>query len=183
MARAYLILAAALAAMAANAAAEAADPLAEMNACRGLGDAARLACFDRVLARHDAPAPVTAAAPIVAAPVATAPAPVTPAPVAPAPPPAPQASADFGSERLPASAAAPQKAASIVAKVKAVSWNAFKHFTVTLEDGQVWRQLDSDTTTARFGAADAVKISRGFLDSYSLSIEGVWGTYKVKRIK
>ncbi len=162
MARFLLIFGAALAVMAANAAAApAGDLLTEMNACRALGDGERLACFDRTLARQGAPAAV--------------------APVSPAPQPKP--ASDFGSERLPASDAAPKQTDSIVAKVKAVSWNAFRHFTVTLDNGQVWRQLDSDTATAQFGASQAVKISRGFLDSYSLSVDGVWGTYKVKRIK
>lgn len=134
--------------------------LTELAACRGLGDAARLACFDRVLARHAAPATASSSA----APVVAAPAP------------------SFGGERLP-DATRPPEPEAMTATVASVNYNAFQQFTVTLDNGQVWRQLESDTPVARFAAAATVKISRGFLDSYSLSVEGAWGTFKVKRIK
>jgi hypothetical protein len=145
MTRIIPVLAAAMAAM--TPAALASDLLGELNACRGLGDGERLACFDRVLAGHDA----------------------TPT------------RSDFGAERLPQAAA--KEPDTMVAHVAKVSVNAFKQFTVTLDNGQVWRQLESDTAVARFTTANTVTISRGFLDSYSLSVAGAWGTYKVKRIK
>jgi hypothetical protein len=161
-------LAVCLAAMAAIAVpGHAGDTWSDMQACRSLGDAERLACFDRVLARHDSkpvppPAPVRPAEPAMAA---------------------AKPSADFGSERLQKDDATPQQPESMTAKVAQVRWNAFKHFSVTLDNGQVWRQLDSDTAVARIDSAATVKITRGFLDSYSLSVEGTWGIYKVKRIK
>lgn len=131
-----------------------ADVWSDLGACRSLGDAARLACFDRVLAHHDR-------APAAKPPVA-----------------------EFGAERLPGAAEeAHQTRESIQAKVTKVTYNAIKHFTVALDNGQVWRQLASDTATAGLKGSETVNITRGFLDSYSLSIEGVWGTYKVKRIK
>jgi hypothetical protein len=88
---------------------------------------------------------------------------------------------DFGGENLRAA----EKAEPVFqqAQIVKVSFNAIKHFTITLDNGQVWRQLDSDTAVARFRGHEPVKISQGFLDSYSLSVEGVWGSYKVKRIK
>jgi hypothetical protein len=147
-------MAAGLAAVAAFAAAgHAGDVWPDLKACRSLGDAERLACFDRALARHDAAASATA-----------------------------KPNADFGSERLQKddAAASPE---TMTAKVAQVRWNMFKHFSVTLDNGQVWRQLDSDTAVARLDPAATVKITRGFLDSYSLSVEGEWGVFKVKRIK
>ncbi len=93
------------------------------------------------------------------------------------------APSDFGGEDLKRPDAAPQEPAFLVAKAARVSFNAIHHFTVTLDNGQVWRQLDSDTEVARFGAGTAVRLKRGFMDSYSLSVEGVFGSYKVKRIK
>ena len=167
MARIFLIIATVIAAIMANAAA-AADPVTEMRACRALSDAERLACFDRLLARYEA-----ATQPVAAA------QPVSP-PAAVAQPPAP---ADFGSERLPPEGDAPKPAEFITAKVAAVSFNAIAHFTVTLDNGQVWRQLESDTVTARLKGAETVTITKGFWSSYSLAVDGVWGTYKVKRIK
>ena len=137
-----------LAALALVPAAQAGDVMADLQACRSLGDAARLACFDRVLASQDG-----------------------------------AAKPGFGAERLPQAAEAAKPPETMQARITAVRLNAFKQFTVTLDNGQIWRQLDSDTAVARLAAADAVKITRGFLDSYSLTVDGVWGTYKVKRIK
>jgi hypothetical protein len=131
-----------------------ADVWSDLGVCRSLGDAERLACFDRVLARHDA------------APAAKSPA------------------SEFGAERLPGAAEeARQTRESIQAKVTKVTFNAIKHFTIALDNGQIWRQLASDTALAELKGSETVNITRGFLNSYSLSIEGVWGTYRVKRIK
>lgn len=152
-----------LAAMAAFASAgHAGDAWSDLQACRSLGDAARLACFDRVLAHHDS-ASAPSARPAVAA----------------------KPNADFGSERLQKDDATPQQRESMTAKVAQVHWNPFKHFSITLDNGQVWRQLDADTDTAvgRLNPAATVKITRGFLGSYSLAVEGEWGLYKVKRVK
>lgn len=152
-------VAACLAATAAFAAAgHAGDAWSDLQACRSLGNAERLACFDRVLAGHDsARAPVAAAKP----------------------------DADFGSDRLPKNDATPPQRESMTAKVAQVRWNPFKHFSITLDNGQVWRQIDADSETAvgRLVPAATVKITRGFLGSYSLAVEGEWGIYKVKRIK
>jgi len=143
----------------------AADVLGELQACRTLADAERLACFDRVLAGHDA---------------AKLPPAAEPGPAAAAPP---KPAADFGGERLRQADDAAAEPEYILATVTSFSFNAIKHFTVTLDNGQVWRQLESDTAAPRLKGRETVRIVRGFLDSYSLSIEGVWGTYKVKRIK
>lgn len=142
------------------------DVMSELKACRARTDAtARLACFDAVMSRLDAAhAPATTAS---------------------APPARQAAPPDFGGENLARDEDTPRPQESLSAGVAKVSFNAIRHFTVVLDNGQVWRQADSDTAVARFSddKPNVVKISKGFMDSYSLAIEGSWGTYKVKRIK
>jgi hypothetical protein len=93
--------------------------------------------------------------------------------------------ADFGKENMSFHSDAPEPLDHITAGVANVTYNFFRRFTVTLDNGQVWRQEDGDTDVARFekDKAEVVTISRGFLESYHLTIQGRWGTYKVKRIK
>ncbi len=55
-----------------------------------------------------------------------------------------------------------------------------------LENGQVWRQLDSDTTTVldpERGTKMSVRIERGALGSYNLTIDGRNILVKVNRLK
>lgn len=137
------------------------DAWSQMRACRAMPDAARLACFDRVMAAHADAKPQAPAAAQGAVHAAVP--------------------SEFGGERL--AAAAEKPAEFIIAKVASVRINALKQFTIVLDNGQVWRQLESDTVFARMRGAETVKISRGFMGSYSLTIEGAWGTFKVKRIK
>ena len=140
-------------------------------ACSALvGDQAQLACYNRIAAQLKAPA------------VAQAPAIAAPSP--PPPPPAANKPADFGKDTMPfqADAAAPEQ---ITARVRSVIYSYFHVFTVTLDNGQVWRQVDGDTRVARFknDKTEVVTITRGFLDSFHLAIKGDWGAYEVKRIK
>jgi len=56
------------------------------------------------------------------------------------------------------------------------------YFTVTLENGQVWRQVDGDTDFAHWkkpAASYQVRITEGFLGSYNLQVKGLPGLYKV----
>lgn len=132
-----------------------------LKACRARTNAAaRLACFDALVSQLDTPA--------IAPPKVTN----VPAP-------------GFGGENLARAKAAPPPEESISAGVAKVSFNAIKYFTVVLDNGQVWRQSESNTVVAHFSDSkpNVVKISKGFLDTYNLTIEGAWGTYKVKRIK
>jgi hypothetical protein len=177
-----------------------------LKACRAEMDAtARLACFDRLVAGLDAEIPVASTAPATVA-VPQAPA----APVAQATPPKKETSwynptdwfgsdapkparpmagnpADFGGENLARRAddTTPAPLDHITAPVTKVTFNAINKFTVTLANGQVWRQGESDTGRARFknDGKETVTITRGFLDAYSLKIDDKWGTYQVKRIK
>ena len=86
---------------------------------------------------------------------------------------------------MPVQTSGPQPLDHIAAKVANASYNYFRRFTVTLDNGQVWRQNESDTKVARFdgNGTERVTISRGFLNGFSLVIEGQYGTYQVKRIK
>lgn len=57
-------------------------------------------------------------------------------------------------------------------------------FTVTLENGQVWRQVDGDTDHAHWNKPPAryvARLSHGFLGSYNLQVKGLPGKYKVIR--
>jgi hypothetical protein len=209
MIRSLALAAAALLAFSAAQAASGDTVTGVLKACRAETNAtARLACFDRLVAGLDAEPPVAFTAPVPApAPVASAPAVAPPAPVASpkketswynptdwfgsdAPKPArPMAGnpTEFGGENLarPADDSSPAPLDHITATVTRVTINALGKFTVTLANGQVWRQGESDTGVARFknDGKETVTITRGFLDAYSLKIDGKWGTYKVKRIK
>jgi hypothetical protein len=156
------------------------------------------------------PAPVTSAAPVTPAPAAgsgvpTAPLtsasaaaaaiPPAPAPAVPAagsaavaPPARPQdAKENFG---LPEGAIAAQEVAAgtrapelkeISAHISGLSVSASGRATFTLDNGQVWRQLQSEgDLLAREG--DLVTISRGLLRSYWLQVKSGRGC-KVTRIR
>jgi hypothetical protein len=54
---------------------------------------------------------------------------------------------------------------------------------VTLDNGQVWEQMDDATVTAGRMTDPKVTISRGMLNSFYMSVEGVSDSVEVKRIK
>jgi hypothetical protein len=102
----------------------------------------------------------------------------------------------FGAENLappppppgqpPAAAPAePQPLDSISASVSEYSLNPFGKFLVILDNGQVWRQLDSDGGNARFSRSNknTVTITRGLLGSYNLTVNDSSAMFKVKRLK
>ena len=58
-------------------------------------------------------------------------------------------------------------------------------FTVTLANGQVWRQVAGDTTIAHWKKPPenyAVRISHGFLGSYNFQVKNEPGLFKVLRL-
>jgi len=80
----------------------------------------------------------------------------------------------------------PTRSAPLRAKVVNFSFSRSKRFVVTLDDGQVWRQLGSDSGVAQFNKADEnnhVLISRGFLRSFDLKLNDRSDVFKVERIK
>lgn len=136
----------------------------------------RLACYDGV-AKGAGIAPM-AAPPAYSAP-APVPAPAYRAPVAAAAPPP-----SFGSERLPqAAAAAPRRADEIGATVTALTFDPTGRFTVTLDNGQVWRQISGDQNFLRETRIGTVRISRGALGSYDLTVTGRHASYRVTRLQ
>jgi hypothetical protein len=88
---------------------------------------------------------------------------------------------EFGKE-----AAAPAATINRVqSRMVSYQFNALGTFTVTLENGQVWRQVDGDTDHAHWkkpASSYVVTIARGFLKSYSFQVRGLPGLYKVLRI-
>ncbi len=168
-----------LAASAAHAA-SGGDLASAILACAAQQDAtAQLACYNRIATQLKA---APAQSPMAAVPL-TRPQDVRSSDAAPRP--VIGTPADFGKEGLRFQADMPAELDHIRARVANVTVNYFHIFTVTLDNGQVWRQVDGDTRVARFknDKTEIVTITRGFLDSFHLAIQGAWGDYQVKRIK
>jgi len=79
----------------------------------------------------------------------------------------------------------PEALDNITATVTDYSFNPYGKFVVFLDNGQIWKQLSSDTgIKARFDKSgkNTIVISRGLIGSYNANInEGP--TYKVTRVK
>jgi hypothetical protein len=71
----------------------------------------------------------------------------------------------------------------MIAGVAGVSYDGRGRFTITLDNGQVWRQLEGDTAILRGTRFPAVRVSRGALGSYDLNIVGRNATYRVARLQ
>ena len=63
------------------------------------------------------------------------------------------------------------------------SFNPFGKFIVFLDNGQVWREIDSDPAHFSKGGTNTVTIERGMMSSYNMHINGGNHTYKVTRVK
>jgi hypothetical protein len=168
----------------------AAEPLAPLLACRSIADsAARLACFDReTAALASVPAASLAAAP--AAPPsspapATSQAAVPPVPEHPAP--ALDAQQSFGlsgsaiAANEEAAGARPAKVAKIESRIVGLSLTGNGRTVFTLENSQMWRQVESDGDMLA-KLSDVATISRGVLGSYWLQLKSGRGC-KVSRIR
>ena len=163
-------------------AAHAADTAAK---CLGIDDdRARLACYDEAYGRTattHASAPAVAAGAPVAATAATAAA----ATATPARPPAPtpeQARQNFGlsAEKVLGPQGGPTE---IKAKVAAVQANEITgRAVVTLDNGQVWQQVEETRATKRPRAGDEVIIREASLDSY-LMVTPERGSARVRRVR
>lgn len=105
--------------------------------------------------------------------------------IRPAPPPAPAIpAAGFGARPLPVSPLG--NVDRVSSQMASYSFDKLGWFTVTLRNGQVWRQVDGDTTYAHWKKpADAyqVQLSKGFLGSFNLQVRGEPGLFKVHRIQ
>jgi hypothetical protein len=113
-----------------------------------------------------------------------------PRPVPPAPAPARAANADvarFGADDIPSQprvGARPPK--RLVARLADVTFSKSGYFTIGLDNGQWWRQIDGDNNYARFrtpASRNVITIEHGSLGSYNLHIQGLSQGYKVNRIR
>ncbi len=163
-----------------------------LEACRNISDdTQRLACYDGI------PPPETAPQPSAVAETAVTPAPPAVPDTPPAPPVAPapaSASEDgnvvqrglgrlrglFGRDEPPVER--PPELQSIDAQVVEVVKLARGNHRLTLEDGQVWREIEVKPR-ARYRVGDNVEIARGALGSYNLSSERTGHRIKVRRVR
>jgi hypothetical protein len=137
------------------------EPIADVLACRALTEsAARLDCFDRETA---ALAPVASVTSML------------------------DARQTFGlndsaiAAHEEAAGARPQKVAKIEARIVGLALAGDGRTLFTLDNAQVWRQIESDgDTLAKLG--DSATISRGLLGSYSLQLKSRRGC-KVTRVR
>ena len=152
------------------------DALAEMAKCADIADAAlRLKCFDEAVPRAKS--------------ALAAPPPETPTKSGflewfgfsrPQPTTKPE---DFGK---PPPESLPGEINEVTANVLEFAKNPRGKSVFILENGQVWRQLDSDGTLVidpPQGTTMKVTIERGALGSYNLTIAGRNGLIKVFRLK
>jgi hypothetical protein len=80
-----------------------------------------------------------------------------------------------------AAGARPQKVAKIEARIVGLALTGDGRTLFTLDNAQVWRQIESDgDTLAKLG--DSATISRGLLGSYSLQLKSRRGC-KVARVR
>lgn len=138
-------------------------------------DARRLACYDGLAGRvmqgtavAAAPSPAPATAPEIATAPATAPAAADAPPVA-ATPVAVDRVADFGLSDQARKEREPEKwVESITARVTNVGQTASDRYVITLDNGQVWVQSETNTR-AILAPGDTVTIKRAALGSFKLS--------------
>ena len=163
-----------------------------LDACRNIADNdRRLKCYDDISLQTPVATP-SAVAETVAAPPSPA---VPDAPPAPTVPAAPAAASEDGNivqrglgrlrgmfGRDEPAVEKPPELDSIEAQVVSFVKLARGNHSLTLEDGQVWREIEVKRR-ARYRVGDAVVIARGALGSYDLSSERTGHRVKVRRIR
>ena len=73
----------------------------------------------------------------------------------------------------------------ISSRMASYTFDRYGLFTVVLANGQTWRQLSGDTSTAHWtkpAPGYTVQISHGALRSFNLKVKGISSEYKVERI-
>ncbi|MDB5733847.1 MAG: hypothetical protein JWP16_2163 [Alphaproteobacteria bacterium] len=180
MNRKMIFAAALLATMPAIAPAWAQDGIrAQLGSCLAIpGVLQRLACYDSVAKGNGI---TSAARPPAAASVYSS---VPSAPATRQPPPVvAYAPAGLGSERLPQAQVAGTRTAQILAEVTKLTFDGRGRFTMTLDNGEVWRQVVGDQTLLREKHVSTVRISRGAIGSYDLTVSGRNAVYTVSRLQ
>jgi len=100
------------------------------------------------------------------------------------PPAPPQTPAEYGKTAPPPTT--PEGITGITANVLEYARTPRGLSVFILDNGQIWRQLEGDTSVVRDpvpGTPMKVTIENGFLGSYNLTIEGRNGLIKVTRLK
>jgi hypothetical protein len=153
----------------------------------------RLVCYDRVFQAGDA-TPANAAAPRAAAPAASAPpaATATVRPTAPAVAVAPAAATPapaMGDESVRRNvkereAAKATEPTSLEAKVTALRETRPEIFRVTLDNGQVWQQMDM-SSLFHLETGDTIRIEKGTMGGYRMArtSKGRSGWVRVTRLQ
>ena len=79
----------------------------------------------------------------------------------------------------------PSRTGKVVAAVASYSLSPSGRFTIVLDNGQTWKQIDSDDGVAQFRkeGRNAVVITKGFLWSYDLKLNAMSAVFKVTRVK
>ena len=95
---------------------------------------------------------------------------------------------NFGGEAVPEIRAAQEekRLKEIAAMATSIKVNSLKQATLTLDNGQVWKQLESDTVSLsppKDGKTYAVTIKRGTMGNYMATVEGNSRAIRVTRIK
>lgn len=83
------------------------------------------------------------------------------------------------------SSAAPSQHRKLLAEVTTFSFLPSHRFAVTLDNGQIWTQLEADDGVAQFRShgPNRVVISRGFWKSYDLKLNDMSAVFKVQRVR
>jgi hypothetical protein len=92
------------------------------------------------------------------------------------------ASSGFGLRDTPRPEAV--KVDHVVSRMSAYKFDRYGIFTVTLSNGQVWRQLQGDTSYAHWKKPPGTyvaTISRGWFGSYNFQVRDNPGMFKVQR--
>jgi hypothetical protein len=95
-----------------------------------------------------------------------------------------QAASSFGKEPVDVSPLG--NADHVSSAMRAYTFDKLGWFTVTLQNGQVWRQINGDTTIAHWkkpAGTYLVRVSEGFLGSYNLQVKNEPGLFKVRRVQ
>lgn len=95
-----------------------------------------------------------------------------------------QAASSFGKEPVDVSPLG--NADHVSSAMRAYTFDKLGWFTVTLQNGQVWRQINGDTTIAHWkkpAGTYSVRVSEGFLGSYNLQVKNEPGLFKVRRVQ